>query len=176
MTAPPASADGGAMECPPAAAKLQSESGERAYLGGAAAVGALARLVRVAVESDDAAELVAAAQCALGRAVALAGADGEAMAHAPDDAVGRRALAVAAAAWRTRAAAPPGRCVLAVPEGGPRVAALAVADRDGAGPAWRQSLDLVAALLGDQLERAALRRAQGSAFVARLVGGHDLGG
>ena len=130
----------------------------------------------MAVESDDAAELVAVAERELGCPVGLVGADGEAMGHAPDDVLGRRALAVAAAAWRTRAPAPPGWCVLADPESGPRIAALAVGGPEAAGPAWRQSLDLVAALLADQLARAALRRAQASAFVARLVGGPEPGG
>lgn len=176
MTAPRVQAGGGATESAPAAAEPRSDPARRDGLAGAAAVGPLARLVRVAVESDDAAELVAAAERELGRPVGLVGADGETMGHAPDDVLGRRALAVAAAAWRTRAPAPPGWCVLAVPESGPRVAALAVGDPEAAGPAWRQSLDLVAALLADQLARAALRRAQASAFVARLVGGTELGG
>ena len=176
MTPPPVDAGGGATESAPAAAESRPDPAPRDGLAGAAAVGPLSRLVRVAVESDDAAALVAAAERELGCPVGLVGADGEAMGHAPDDVLGRRALAVAAAAWRTRAPAPPGWCVLAVPESGPRVAALAVGGPEAAGPAWRQSLDLVAALLADQLARAALRRAQASAFVARLVGGPELGG
>ena len=162
------------MEDAPAPADPRSDGG--AGLGGAASVGPLARLVRVAVESDEAADLVAAAQRELGRPVGLAGAEGEALAHAPDDVLGRRALAVAAAASRTRAAAPPGWCVLAIPQAGARVASLAVGDRENAGTVWRQSLDLVAALLADQLARAALRRAQAAAFVARLAGGLEPGG
>lgn len=160
----------------PAAVEPRSNDAEVAGLGGAASVGPLARLVRAAVESDDAAELVAVAQRELGRPVGLAGAEGETLAHAPDDVLGRRALAVAAAASRTRAAAPPGWCVLPIPQAGERIASLAVGDREQAGTAWRQSLDLVAALLADQLARAALRRAQASAFVARLVGGLEPGG
>src|SRR3954467_14986192 len=187
MTAPRVQAGGGATESAPAAAEPRSDPARRDGLAGAAAVGPLARLrrggagplarlVRVAVESDDAAELVAAAERELGRPVGLVGADGETMGHAPDDVLGRPAPAVAAGPWRTRAPAPPGWCVLAVPESGPRVAALAVGDPEAAGPAGRPALDLVAALLADQLARAALRRAQASAFVARLVGGTELGG
>src|SRR4051812_45222238 len=131
MTAPPA--DPGRRA--PAAPEPRPDQADVAGLVGAAAVGPLARLVRVAVESYDAAQLVAAAQRELGRPVALVGAEGEAIGHAPDDVLGRRALAVAAAASRTRATAPPGWCVLAIPQAGPRVAALAVGDRDEAGTA-----------------------------------------
>jgi hypothetical protein len=125
--------------------------------------------VRLAVERDDPVPLLTAGERQLGRPLGLAALGGEALAHAPDDVHGRRALAVAVAAARVQAAAPPGWRVVQIPPSGARVAVLAVGERDAAEPRWRETLDLVAALLGDQLARGALRRAQAAAFVGRLL-------
>ena len=132
------------------------------------AVSPVARLVRLAVESEDPAPLLAAAGRELGGPVGLAASGGEALGHAPGDIGGRRAAAVAAATARVGAAAPPGWRVVPVPPAG-RVAMLAVAEGEGADTSWRETLDLVATLLGDQLARAGLRRAQAATFVRRLL-------
>ncbi|MEA2227372.1 MAG: hypothetical protein QOF04_1002, partial [Solirubrobacteraceae bacterium] len=61
----------------------------------------LASLVRLAVDDDDSCGLVAAAAAELGGPLGLVALTGEALAHAPDDAGGRRALAVAGAVARS---------------------------------------------------------------------------
>lgn len=129
----------------------------------------LASLVRVAMEEDDPARLVEAAAVEVGLPLAVAALNGQAIAHAPDDALGREALEIArAAARRSGALPPPGWCVLPVSYGRSRRAVLAVR-ADPGDPTTGPQLDLVVALLGEQLFRAALRRSQIAGFLRRLV-------
>src|SRR4051812_21137289 len=69
--------------------------------------GRLASMVRFAVEDDDAGRLVDVAAAELGAPLGLAAITGERLAHAPDDAPGRQALAVARGAARQPGANPP---------------------------------------------------------------------
>jgi sugar diacid utilization regulator len=135
----------------------------------ARSVDRLAALVRLAVEDDDSNRLVVAAAAELGRPLGLVGLAGEPLAHAPDDAGGRQALAVAGAIARRAATAPsPGWRVLTVAPGHSRRAVLAV------GPGRRDApdgtlLEPIVELLGEQLVRAGLRQDQTEAFLGRLV-------
>jgi hypothetical protein len=135
----------------------------------------LASLVRLAVDDDDSGGLVAAAAAELGGPLGLVALTGEALAHAPDDAGGRRALALAGAvARRAGTSLPAGWRVLAVAPRHARRALLAVgtddADEDAA-----PLLDVIVALLGEQLLRAGLRRDQTAALLRRLLSEPGMG-
>lgn len=135
--------------------------------------GSWGELVHVAVESEDPGRFVAAAARALGGPVGLVGSAGEILGHAPDDADGRRALAIAVATG-TSATAPAGWRVVLIRQAGARPGVLAVRAA-GADEADAPLLDLVATLLGEQLKRAALLQAQTAALLRRVVSDPGLG-
>jgi sugar diacid utilization regulator len=135
----------------------------------------LTSLVQLAVESDDSARLIAAAGSELGQPLGLVAATGEPLAYAPDDAHGRRALAVAAAAARKPEIAPPGWRVVPIIHASARLALLAVRGQDDGNGTPEKLLELIGALLGEQLTRAELVRSQTAAFVRRLVSAPGLG-
>jgi hypothetical protein len=145
--------------------------------GGPEPLDPVAALVRLAVDDDDAKGLIANAAAELGRPLGLVTDAGEALGHGPDDAAGQRALAFAAASvGRTSAIVPPGWRVVGIARAPSRPAALAVGPAgDGAEHDHGALLDLVVALVGEQLVRAALRRGQTAAFLRRLVGKPGMG-
>ena len=134
-------------------------------------LGPFASLVQLAVGSDDPAKLIAAAGCELRRPLGLVDATGEALAHAPDDDEGRRALAIARAAARHQLVAPPGWHIVLLGRGPLRLGFLAIGHQDRPDTL----LDLLPALLTDQLQRAALLRGRRAAFVRELVTDPQLG-
>jgi len=138
-------------------------------------LGPFAALVQLAVASDDSARLIAAAEAELQCPLGLVGADGEALAHAPDDDEGCRALAVARAAARHHLVAPPGWHIVSLSRGAPRLGFLAIGADDARDAETRTLLDLLPALLTDQLKRAALLGAQRAALVRRLVSDPHVG-
>ncbi|WP_259314429.1 PucR family transcriptional regulator [Capillimicrobium parvum] len=91
----------------------------------------------------------------------------EIVGYAPDDADGRRALAVAAAV-STSATVPAGWQVVRIRDSAAPPGALAV-KTDRTAEAEAPLLDLVATLFAEQLKRAGLLRAQTSALLDRLV-------
>src|SRR3954454_15029373 len=131
----------------------------------ARSVDRLAAIVRLAVEEDDSSGLLQVAAAELGRPLGLVGTAGEPLAHAPDSSGGRRALAVAGAVARRAALGPPpGWRVVTVGPADSRGGVLAVgAGRPGA--AGGGLLDLIVALLGEQLLRRGLRRDETEAFM-----------
>jgi hypothetical protein len=130
----------------------------------------MAWLVQLAVDSDDPAQLVAAAAAAEpGHPVGLVGPAGEDLAHAPDDEDGRRALAVARAAARNGLVAPPGWRIVRLARTA-SLGFLAVSMRGADRP--DPPLQLLPALLTGQLARAALLHGQRAALVHRLISGH----
>jgi sugar diacid utilization regulator len=131
--------------------------------------GFLASLVHLAVESEEPGRLLAAAVIELGRALGLVGTSGEALAHAPDDENGCRALTVATTAATTGEVAPSGWMVMPIDHASYRMGFLAVAVNGESGETSWPLLELLATLLGEQLKRAALLRTQRMAFVRRLV-------
>jgi hypothetical protein len=133
-----------------------------------ASLAPVARLVRLAVDDDDPAGLLRAAAAELGRPLGLAEPAGEPIAHAPDDAGGRRALSVARAAARRPATSPPPGWRV-VPVGPPRTRAAVLAVDAGGDGSTDPLLDLVVALVGEQLLRAGLRHSQRAAVLRRLV-------
>ncbi len=140
------------------------------------AMSPLAWLVGLAVDSDDPARLIAAAGGELRRPLGLVTATGEPLGHAPEDAHGRRALTVAAAAARAPAVPPAGWRVVPITQARALLAVLAVGDDDGGHDDERaQLLQLIATLVREQLTRAALLRGQTAAFVRRLVTPPGLG-
>src|SRR4051794_982289 len=135
-------------------------------------LGPLASMVRFAIEDDDAGRLVDAAASELRAPLALVAVTRGALAPAPDDALGRRAMSVARTSALRRGASPPrGWRVLPIRAGRSVRAVLAVGADGVGGPL----LDAVVALLGEQLLRGGLRRTQIAAFVRRLVGDPSLG-
>jgi PucR C-terminal helix-turn-helix domain len=141
----------------------------------AEAIGPVAGLVRLAMDSEDPRRLIAAAAVAFDRPLALVSATGHPLGHAPEGEPGRQALAVAAAAG-TGAPPPPGWSVVALGSATSRLGRLAAAGSTGPAGAPDALLDLLAALLGDQLRRGALVGAQVAAFVRRLVSDADMRG
>jgi hypothetical protein len=129
----------------------------------------LATLVRLATATEDATPVLAAAERALRRPLALVDAGGEALGHAPANDVGRRAVAVARAMATERLAARKGWRVVPVPSGASWLGLLAIGPRPDAEPPAQQVLEALIALLADQLRRASLLEAQRRAFVRRLV-------
>lgn len=134
-----------------------------------------ATLVHLAVDSDDPAGLVAAAARELGQPMGVVAVDGELLGHAPHDASGRRALAVAAAAARTRLVAPPGWRIVPITHAALRLGFLATGIDESRDSNRQRLLDLVATLLGEQLRRTELLRAQTATFVRRLVSDPHVG-
>jgi hypothetical protein len=124
---------------------------------------AVASLVDAALGGDDPERLVEAAAMELRSPLGLVGPSGHAIGWAPHDDAGQRALAVAEAAARSGLVAPPGWRIEPVTRGGARLGFLAVGGETG------QMLELVLALIADQLERRELLRARATAFLRRLV-------
>jgi len=127
-------------------------------------------LVDAALRGDDPERLVEAASHELRTPLGLVSRAGYALGCAPRDDNGQRALAVAEAAARTGLIAPPGWHIVPVSGGAFELGFLAV----GAG-AEPTLLDLVIALLAEQLHRRELLRAQVAAFVRRLVSEPEFG-
>jgi hypothetical protein len=138
-------------------------------------LGRLPRLVDLAVGSDDAPRFIAAAAEALGGPLGVVAVTGEALGYAPDDAHGRRALAVAAAAARTPVITPPGWRVISITHAGCALASLAVGETEGGSHSDGRLLELTATLLGEQLKRVALVRGRTAAFARRLVSDAGIG-
>jgi purine catabolism regulator len=127
-------------------------------------------LVDAALSDDDPARFVEVASRELRAPLGLVEPSGRALGRAPEDAVGERALAVAAAAARSGLVAAPGWWILPVARGGSRLGFAAIGDA-----ARHSLLDLVVSLLAEQLQRGKLLRANNAAFLRRLVGEPDLG-
>lgn len=127
-------------------------------------------LVDAALRGDDPERLVEAASHELRTPVGLVSRAGYPLGCAPRDDDGRRALAVAEAAARAGLIAPPGWQIVPVSGGSFELGFLAVgADAEPA------LLDLVVALLAEQLHRGELLRAQAAAFARRLVSEPEFG-
>jgi len=126
-------------------------------------------LVHLAVDNDDAGRLIAAAEPQLGRPLGLTGPSGEGLGYAPDDDTGRRALAVATASARSRLVAPPGWTIIPIAHGGSRLGFLAAGTGEGSEMESRTLLELVCALVAEQLHRMAFLRASRVAFIRRVV-------
>ena len=120
-------------------------------------------LVDAALGGDDPGRLMAAAGRELRTPIGLVSRSGYPLGWAPRDGDGQRALAVAEAAARSGLVAPPGWRIVPLSVGASALGFLAV----GGQPAW---LDLVVALLAEQLYRAELVRARVAGRVRRLVG------
>jgi hypothetical protein len=142
---------------------------------GADFLGPLSWLVHLAVESDDPERFIAAARSELGQPLGLVAVNTEPLAYAPDDAHGRRALAVAAAAARNTEIAPSGWRVVPITHAGARLAFLAVGSEGAGDGTPGRLLELIAALLGEQLTRATLLRCQTAGFVRRLISTPGMG-
>ena len=134
-----------------------------------------ASLVQLAVGSDDSVRLIAAAGAELRRPLGLASAGGEELAHAPDDDEGRRAMAVARAAARHGLVAPPGWNIVALGGRSAPLGFLAVGGERVPNLETHTLLDLLPALLTDQLKRVALSHAQRAALVRELVSNAHVG-
>ncbi|MEA2248784.1 MAG: hypothetical protein QOH46_3313, partial [Solirubrobacteraceae bacterium] len=155
---------------------LRSTRRLEALENGPAPFGSVTLLVRLAVENDDSQELIAAAAGELGGPLGLVALTGEALGHAPDNAAGRSALAIASAsAGRPTASVPHGWRVVRVASGVSRLAVLAVGGEGADGRDRGAFLDLVVALLGEQLVRATLRQGQAAAFLRRLISEPGMG-
>src|SRR4051812_21630145 len=138
--------------------------------GGPEQLGPVATLVRLAVQDDDSQPLITAAAAELGRPLGLVAPTGEPLGHAPDDAAGRTAQAIAAGiAARSAASVPPAWRVVRLVAAHSRRAILAVGPDRSPPRDVEPLLDLIVVLLGDQLVRAALRRRQAASFLRRLV-------
>jgi hypothetical protein len=127
-------------------------------------------LVDAALRGDDPERLVEAASHQLRTPVGLVSPTGYALGYAPRDDDGHRALAVAEAAARAGLVAPPGWHIVPVSAGALKLGFLAVGTA-----AERALLDLVVALVAEQLHRGELLRAQVAAFVRRLVSEPEFG-
>ena len=125
-------------------------------------------LVDAALRGDDPDCLMAAAGRELRTPLGLVSRSGHPLGWAPRDGGGQRALAVAEAAARSGLVAPPGWRIVPLSVGASALGFLAV----GGQPAW---LDLVVALLAEQLYRAELVRARVAGLVRRLVGEPEAG-
>jgi PucR C-terminal helix-turn-helix domain len=121
-------------------------------------------LVDAALHGDDPERLVEVAARELEAPLALVSPSGYPLGWAPRDDAGRRALAVAEAAARAGLVAPPGWQIVPVSGGAFGLGFVAVGD--GGQPAM---LDLVVALLAEQLHRGELLRARSAAFLRRLI-------
>jgi sugar diacid utilization regulator len=132
-------------------------------------------LVRVAVDSDEPEALIAAAEKELGHPLGLAGPAGEALGRAPETEEGDRALAIAAAAARSGLVAPPGWRIIAIARSSSDLGFLAIGDGGSAEAERCRLVQLLTALLAEQLQRIALLRAHARAFVRRLVSEPELG-
>jgi sugar diacid utilization regulator len=126
----------------------------------------VATLVAAAL-GDDTVRLVDTAAAELHRPVGLVNAAGFALGGAPDGEPGRRALAVAEAAARSRLVAPPGWEIVALERAGHTVGFAAL----GASAATDGNVlhDMVTSLLAEHVQRRELVRARRADVVRRLV-------
>ena len=128
-----------------------------------------ASLVQLAVASDDPARVVAAAERALGNPLGLTNAEGEDLGHAPDNEQGARALAVARTVACDGPGAPEGWRILRLTQSTTPLGVLAAGTNRVHDTSTGLLLELVAALLSDQLKRVALQRAQVADLIRRLT-------
>lgn len=135
----------------------------------------LTSLIGVAVHSDDSARLVSTASLLARQPLALVGQHGEPLGHAPEGAEGRRALAVASAAAHNRLVDAAGWRIVPVVRGSSPLGFLAIGVSDERDAATRALLDVLPELVGEQLQRVALVRAQRRAFVRRLLSDRRFG-
>jgi sugar diacid utilization regulator len=141
---------------------------------GASRLAPVAMLVRAAVESDDPEQLLAVAASLVGRPLGLAAGSGRPLGAAPDDERGARALEVASTASRS-AAGPRGWSVRPVGDDACFRARLAVGPAAAREPVETHDvLEVLSALLSEQLTRVALKRAQTEVLVRRLVSDPDV--
>jgi sugar diacid utilization regulator len=138
----------------------------------------LTSLIRVAVHSDDASRLIAAAGLLARLPLALVGPHGEPLGYTPEGSDGRRALAIAQAAARNRLASAVGWRIVPIRRAS-SLGFLAIGARQGGNAETRALLDMLPELVAEQLHRVALLRAHREAFVRRLVsdprfGAHEL--
>ena len=136
---------------------------------GGGVLGPFASLVQLAVGSDDSVPLIAAAEAELRRPLGLVTANGEALAHAPDDDEGRQAVSIARAVATHGLVAPPGWHIVTLGERSAPLGFLAVGGKRLPNPETHTLLDLLPALLTDQLKRVALLHAQRAALVRELA-------
>lgn len=135
-------------------------------------VSVLASLVRLAVDSDDCAPLLGAAQRLLGDAIALASERGDTLAHAPDDVPGRRAAEIARAAAVKGLRAPPGWIIVAVTRNStPPLGFLAMRVADAGDEAAHALVELLPPLIAEQLQRREMLRLQRQALLRGVVSG-----
>ena len=132
-------------------------------------------LVRVAVDSDEPEALIAAAAHELGQPLGLSGPAGEALGRAPDTEEGNQALAIATAAARSGLVAPPGWRIIGIARASSELGFLAIGDDGSADEVRCPLVELLSALLAEQLQRIALLRAHVGAFLRRLVSEPELG-
>jgi sugar diacid utilization regulator len=123
--------------------------------------------VVMAALGEDTERLVEAAEAELHRPLGLVSRDGLPLGWAPDDAAGRRALAVAEAAARADLVSPPGWQIVPIERGSRRLGFLAVGT--AAGGDGRPLLELVTGLVAEHIERRELARAHRADLVRRLV-------
>jgi sugar diacid utilization regulator len=128
----------------------------------------LTSLVRVAVHSDDSAQLIAAAALRVRLPLALVGPYGESLGYAPEGSEGRRALAVARAAACNRLVGAVGWSIVPIRRAS-SLGFLAIGARHAGDAETRALLDVLPELAAEQLHRVELRRAHQEAFVRRLV-------
>jgi DNA-binding PucR family transcriptional regulator len=114
---------------------------------------------------DDIERLVEVAEHELDRPLGLVSRSGMPLGFSPADGDGRRALAVAEAAARSGLVAPPGWDIVRIERHG-ALGFLAVGQ---GGNGRRVSVELVARLLAEQIERCELARAHRADFVRRIV-------
>ncbi|HEV7774412.1 MAG TPA: helix-turn-helix domain-containing protein [Conexibacter sp.] len=125
-------------------------------------------LVRVAVHSDDSAQLIAAAGLLLRLPLALVGPHGESLGYAPEGSEGRRALAVARAAALNRLVSAVGWSIVPIRRGS-SLGFLAIGARQAGDAETQALLETLPELVAEQLHRVELLRAHREAFVRRLV-------
>jgi PucR family transcriptional regulator, purine catabolism regulatory protein len=125
-------------------------------------------MVDAALRGDDPGLLMAAAGRELGTPLGLVSRSGYALGWAPRNGDGQRAVAVAEAAARSGLVAPPGWQIVPLSCGASALGFLAVRGQAAC-------LDLVVALLAEQLYRAELVRARVTGLVRRLVGEPEAG-
>jgi sugar diacid utilization regulator len=132
-------------------------------------------LVRVALESDRPQQLVAAAHQVLTKPLGLAGPSGERLGCAPDTAGGDRARASAGAAATSRLVAPPGWWIESIDRASSCFGFLAIGGRDRGDEPSPELVQLLCALLADQLQRIALLRARTRELLRRLLCDSNVG-
>jgi sugar diacid utilization regulator len=118
---------------------------------------------------DDVERLVEIAEHELHRPLGLVSRAGTPLGCAPPDGDGARALAVAEAAARTGLVAPPGWEIVRVQRSTAALGFLAIGQGRNRAVGGVVSVELVARLLAEQIERRELARAHRADFVRRIV-------